>query len=364
MHLFAKLSASLSRAPSRLLAGVVLAACLLPGVVAAATAAPPVPAPVAEGDGYRYYTIGDLAMATPDPVEPGLMLVGGGEWPHEAVRWMIERAGHGHIVVLRASGAAEAQDEFYSEIGGVASAQTFVFSDRKAASDPAVLATLEAADGIFIAGGDQANYVRYWKGTPLNDVLDRHVQDGKPLGGTSAGLAILGAWAYGAMDGGSMTSKVALRDPLGPGMTLVGDFLHLPLLRDVITDSHFAKRDRLGRLVAFVARLRSEGVADVAGLGIDESAALCIDGDGISRLYPGVQDGFAWLVQPTQPPGRVEPGQPLELDAVRVIGIGAGSRLRLPGLEVQAPAFEKIATASQGKLVLREATPAARAATR
>src|SRR3546814_6824830 len=73
---------------------------------------------------------------------------------------MIARAGHGHLVVLRASGAAEAQDELYTQIGGVASAQTFVFSDRKAASDPAVLAALEAADGIFIAGGDQSNYVR------------------------------------------------------------------------------------------------------------------------------------------------------------------------------------------------------------
>lgn len=361
MHLFAKLSASLIHTPSRLLAGVVLAACLLPGAAGAATATPP--GPVTDGNGYRYYAIGDLAAATPGPVGPGLMLVGGGEWPYDAFRWMIERAGHGHLVVLRASGAAEAQDEFYREIGGVASAQTFVFSDRKAASDPAVLATLEAADGIFIAGGDQANYVRYWKDTPLNAVLDRHVRDGKPLGGTSAGLAILGAWSYGAMDGGSITSQVALRDPLDPGMTLVGEFLHLPLLGQVITDSHFAKRDRLGRLVAFVAKLRGEGV-EVAGLGIDEGAALCIDGAGVARLYPGAQDGFAWLVQATQPPTRVERGQPLEFAAVRVTGIGAGSRLQLPGLEVQSPAFEKIATASQGKLLLRDAAPAAPAATR
>src|SRR3546814_19922657 len=88
------------------------------------------------------------------------------------------------------------------------------------------------------------------------------------------------------MDGGSMTSEVALRDPFDPGVTLVGDFLHLPYLEHVITDSHFARRDRLGRLVVFVARLRGEGVADVAGLGIDEGAALCIDSDGVGRLYP------------------------------------------------------------------------------
>src|SRR3546814_4405370 len=93
--------------------------------------------------------------------------------------------------------------------------------------------------------------------------------------------------------------------------------------------------------------LRGECVADVAGLGIDEGAALCIDSDGVGRLYPGEQDGFAWLVRPTQAPGRLERGQPLEVDGVRVTGIGADIRLRLPGLEVQAPAFEKIARRSE-----------------
>src|SRR3546814_21188683 len=74
------------------------------------------------------------------------------------------------------------------------------------------------------------------------------------------------------MDGGSMTSEVALRDPFDPGVTLVGDFLHLPYLEHVITDSHFARRDRPGRLVVFVARLRGEGVADVAGLEIGRAS--------------------------------------------------------------------------------------------
>src|SRR3546814_16891128 len=64
----------------------------------------------------------DLDAARPGPVEPGLLLVGGGQWPLDAFRWMIARAGHGHLVVMRASGAAEAQDEFYTQIGGVASA--------------------------------------------------------------------------------------------------------------------------------------------------------------------------------------------------------------------------------------------------
>lgn len=348
MALLTKLSGS-----SRAALSVLFALCLSWSTIVPAAS----PAPSAARDGYEYYAIGDPAAATPGRVEPGLMLVGGGAWPYDAFRWMIARAGHGHIVVLRASGAAEAQDEFYKDIGGIVSAQTFVFHDRKAASDPAVLAAIRNADGIFLAGGDQANYVRYWKDTPVNDALDRHVRAGKPLGGTSAGLAILGAWAYGAMDGGSMTSDVALRDPFDPGMTLVGDFLHLRYLEQVITDSHFGKRDRLGRLIAFVANLRSKGAANVVGLGIDEGAALCIDGDGMTRLYPGVENGRAWLVQPTQPAGRIESGQPLNYAGVRITGVGPDSRLNLQDFSVASPAFQRIADVHEGKLTVRESAP-------
>ena len=283
------------------------------------------------------------------------MLVGGGDWPYDAFRWMIEKSGHGHLVILRASGAAEAQDEFFKGIGGIASARTFVFNDRKGASDPALLAAIDHADGIFIAGGDQANYVRYWKGTPLNAAIDRHVRAGKPIGGTSAGLAILGAYAYGAMDGGSITSVEAMRDPLGPAVTLVNDFLHLPYLEHVITDSHFAKRDRLGRLIAFVAKSRHEGAGGLVGLGIDEGAALCIDGDGVGRVFPG-NGGFAWLVRPTQPPSRLEAGKPLEFTGIRITGLGPGSRLHLPDLGVDAPAFTEVADVHDGRLALRDQT--------
>src|SRR3546814_7255982 len=60
MPLLAKLSGCISRASARLSACVVLLACLLSGAVIAAP-----PAPVAEGDGYRYYAIGDLDAARP-----------------------------------------------------------------------------------------------------------------------------------------------------------------------------------------------------------------------------------------------------------------------------------------------------------
>lgn len=305
-------------------------------------------------EGYRYYQIGDLDAPRPAPTQAGLMLVGGGDWPRQAFEWMIERAGHGRIVILRASGRDEAQNEFFRDIGGITAAQTLVFEDRAAASDPRVLEILRQADGIFIAGGDQSRYVRYWKDTPLARALDAHVRAGKPIGGTSAGLAILGAYAYGAMDGGSLVSRAALQDPTGPQLTLVDDFLHMPYLRQVITDSHFGKRDRLGRLIAFLARLSKEQARDdLVGLGVDEYTALCIDAQGYGSVYSG-NGGHVWLVRPRHAAQVYAQGQPLSIRNVPVIGLGAGSRLRMRDFQVEQPAFSELYDVESGLLVRRE----------
>jgi hypothetical protein len=140
----------------------------------------------------------------------------------------------------------ELQDRLYREIGGTTAVQTLVFDSRRGADDPAVLRVVAAADAIFIAGGDQSRYIRFWKGTALNRALNAHVRAGKPIAGTSAGLAILGGYAYGAMDGGSITSAGALADPMGSAVTMDSGFLQMPYLQRVVTDTHFDKRDRLG----------------------------------------------------------------------------------------------------------------------
>jgi len=341
-------SPSHSQRFSRIGFALVLSLCLLMAC-GAATAASPDPAAIRQG--YEYYQIGNLKTPTPGHTEAALMLMGGGTWPHKAFAWFAAKGGHGHFVILRASGEDDMQQELYTEVGGVASVQTLVFHSRGAASDPKVLDIVRHADGIFIAGGDQANYVRFWKGTPLNALLNQHVAHGKPIGGTSAGLAILGAYAYGAMDGGSITSKEAMHDPLGKAMTLVGDFMHLPNMQRVVTDTHFHKRDRLGRLISFLANLRHAGHPDLVGLGVDQDAALCVDGNGIGRLFT-IDNGFAWLVQPTSAPDRIEAGKPLEYRGTHVTGVGTQSRIDLKDFKVSRPVFEAIADVHDGELTL------------
>ena len=343
-----------------------LAACF----VACASIAAPSAKPAAGQPAYEYFAIGDVAARTPGKTSPGLLLMGGGREIDDAFKWFAAQAGHGHIVILRASGDDELQNWIYRNVGGVASVQTLIFHARPPASDPRVLAIVKRADGIFIAGGDQANYVRFWKGTPLNDLLNAHVRAGKPLGGTSAGLAILGEWGYGAMDGGSITSPEALRDPAGPAVTMVGDFVDLPRLANTITDTHFVQRDRLGRLLAFVARLaKDHHTAAITGLGVDQDSALLVSADGDARLLSWHPDGHAWIVVPEKLrdmeraggrnaldaflEDRVTAGKPLNLEGFTVIGIGKSSHLKLPGYKVKKPAFEKHIDVVDGRMVER-----------
>jgi beta-aspartyl-peptidase (threonine type) len=309
-------------------------------VIAAPAAASPA--------GYTAFSIGDVAAPTPAKTSAGLMLMGGGDWSPDAFRWFAAKAGHGHIVVLRASGGGDAGEEIYRDIGGVASVETLVFDDRKAASDPKVAAILKHADGIFIAGGDQANYVRYWKDTAVAAALDAHVRSGKPIGGTSAGLAILGGAAYGALDGGSIDSATALADPRGSGVTMVRGFLHMPYLAHVVTDTHFTARHRLGRLIAFVARVRAEGDAKAVGIGVDEKSSLCVEADGTARVHT-LNGGHAWLVQPVGAPAFGAKGA-LDWPAVRVTGVGTDGAMDLKTLKVTRPAFSGTASVKDGRL--------------
>ncbi len=298
---------------------------------------------------YGHYVIGDTSTKTPGKVQPGLLLMGGGDRNFAAMRWFMARAGNGHIVVLRASQAGEIGEEFFNEVGGIQSVETFVFTDREQASDERMLAALKRADGIFIAGGDQARYVRFWRGTPVGAALDAHVQAGKPLGGTSAGLAMQGEYLYGAMDGGSQISPRALADPLGPENTIETGFLHLPLLKGIITDTHFSERGRLGRLIAFVAKAEAMAGRPLLGLGVDEDAAVAVEADGTARVYATAPQAGAILVKG----GLAKQIEDLPMNVARVETIGAGvdSVLHLPDGRIDRPAFQREYAVREGVLV-------------
>jgi cyanophycinase len=306
------------------------------------------------GADYEYFLTGSAADAKPARTEAGLLLMGGGGDVDDAFRWFVRQAGGGDIVVLRASGGDGYNDYLFSRIGGVDSVETLLFHQRAAADDPRVLTIIRQAEGIWLAGGDQSRYVKYWKDTPIGAALNAHVRAGKPLGGTSAGLAVLGEFSYSALDPGTLTSPIALQDPFDRRITLERNFLHLQRLRGVITDSHFSQRSRLGRALVFLARLAEPARRErLVGIGIDERTALAIEADGTARVITSGA-GRVWLLRPGPPPETLAAGRPLTLRDVSVIGLGPDSRLDFNQLEVKNPAVVSTVSVVDGQLLERQ----------
>lgn len=269
---------------------------------------------LAQDPGYTYYLSGSAADAR-TTMRPGFLLAGGGKDSVEAFRWLIEHSGGGDLVILRASGT-DAYHSFAAELGPLDSAETIVFRSAAAAQDPFVLERIRQADAIFLAGGDQWNYYRYWTGTPLAREVNAAIARGVPIGGTSAGLAVLGQYGFTARHD-SVTSATALANPFDKKIAIAADLFRIPALACTITDSHFAQRDRLGRLLVFLARIQGEAQCPVVqGIGIDERTVVLLEPDGTTRV---IGEGAAYFLKLT---ARADLPRLPDVDAARVAAGG------------------------------------------
>jgi cyanophycinase len=227
---------------------------------------------------YDYYLTGDGADVT-GSTEFGLGLMGGGTDVDALFTWMSDRAGGGDFVVIRASGA-DGYNQYVYDLGRFHSVETLVLKNRSASSDAFVVRTIRNAEALFIAGGDQSNYVNDWKGTPVEDAIHELAARGVPIAGTSAGTAILSEFVYAAQRK-SATSLDALANPYNADITLDRDFLLLPSMTGLITDQHLIERDRLGRTLTFMARIVADGwAAESKAVAIDRETAVLVDAAG------------------------------------------------------------------------------------
>jgi cyanophycinase len=273
---------------------------------------------------YDDYLTGNPADVT-TKTRGGLQLEGGGTDIPDAFKWLIDHAGGGDIVIIRASGA-DGYNDFIMGLGRVDSVESIVFKNREASSDPDIIRTLEHAEGVFIAGGDQSKYVTYWKGTPVETTLNALARRGVPIGGTSAGLAVLGEIGYSGMNA-SVTSSTALADPYSKEVTLEREFLTLPNMHGIITDSHVGVRDRLGRTVTFLARLLQDGWASPArGIAVDQESAALVEADGAATIAGKAPTYF---MHTTKAPTTCRPGAPLSIDGVEVYRVAAGGTFNI-----------------------------------
>ncbi len=278
---------------------------------------------------YTHALVGNPADAVTTPAG-GLMLMGGGTDVDAAFAWMIGRSNGGDFLILRATGT-DAYNPYVLGLGPADSVETLIIKSRRASTEPFVLDRIRAAEAIFLAGGDQADYVDRFKGTPIEDEIHAAAARGVPIGGTSAGLAVLGEFVFSAANG-TVTSDDALANPYSRRVALERDFFTLPRLAQTITDSHFVERDRMGRVVTFLARLVQDGwSATPTAIAIDSETAVLVEPGGTATVVanPGDPTPYAYFVRGTGAPQVVAPKTPLTYLALPVYRVTPGATFNL-----------------------------------
>ncbi|MDB4937857.1 MAG: Peptidase family, partial [Labilithrix sp.] len=161
-----------------------------------------------------YPRVGSQSDSTSPPLGPGLIVMGGGGDVDSAFVWMHDVLTGGSavsgadVVVLRATGT-NAYDAYIEGLAKFNSVQTLLIPPPASAGDLSTAAAIvDKAEAVFLAGGNQADYVG-WNSTPLMASVANVYQRGGIVGGTSAGSAILGQYIFDAIAAGSSTVATA-----------------------------------------------------------------------------------------------------------------------------------------------------------
>ena len=214
-----------------------------------------------------------------------VLLVGGGsenynDWSDTPYRWLVTHAPNRKIAVLHYADTTNWFTGYFPSLSPCSVSNRFISSTAQA-NDSATYRFILQHDGIFLRGGDQAQYVRLWKGTLTQQAIKEIFARGGVVGGSSAGEAVLSDVAY---TGGSSDVGAILRNPTN-SITLVDDFL--PLVPNILAESHTSERGRMGRLPVFLARYKSSSGREITGAGIDANTALGVDSSGIGEVMGG-----------------------------------------------------------------------------
>jgi aminobenzoyl-glutamate utilization protein B len=227
-----------------------------------------------------------LTQAGPPVVGPAtgtLVIDGGGEVSETRERFVTLAGGSDSAFVLIPT-AAEGDEinldqdaATFSQRFGVKHVSVLHTRNRTVADSGDFVAPLKSARGVWFGGGRQWRLVDAYMGTRTQREIEAVLTRGGVIGGGSAGATIQGSYLVrGAREGNHTMMAKGYEQGFG-------------YLRRVAIDQHLLVRHRQDDLVEVIA-----SKPELLGLGLDEPAAIVVQGDRfevIGRSVVGVYDG-------------------------------------------------------------------------
>lgn len=162
---------------------------------------------------------------------------------------------------------------------GVKNVNVLDVQNREQANSDAIVARANAADVVMFTGGDQLRLTSILGGTRFHDaILIKYLETDFVYAGTSAGAAAASENMIYQGTSGEALLKGEIKTTQGLGF-----------IDDVIIDTHFVQRGRIGRLFQAVVnnpRTLGIGLGEDTGLFIDKNVMTAV-GSGLVILVDG-----------------------------------------------------------------------------
>lgn len=228
-----------------------------------------------------------------------LMIIGGGDKHAEAIPIFEEIARRVvptklplllfTVATYSPDGAADDYLQIFKDLG-LQHVELLDIRNREEAYEEENVQRCQRVGGVFFTGGDQLRITSQLGDSPVYRCLEEHYLNGALIVGTSAGAAAMPETMIisGPSDESNRVSALTMAPGLG-------------LIEDVVIDSHFAERGRMGRLLGAVVQNPRN-----LGIGVDESTAILVErGERFRVLGDGavyVVAGTRWNEKGTHPP--------------------------------------------------------------
>ncbi|MEQ1854848.1 MAG: cyanophycinase [Longimicrobiales bacterium] len=202
------------------------------------------------------------------PESGTVVVVGGAMQSEEIYRRFIELAGgpNAPIVLIPTAAGDDEYDDSYAGLEawrehGARNLTVLHTADPTTADTEEFVEPLTRARAVFIFGGRQWRLVEAYAGTRTEVELQKVLDRGGVIGGTSAGASVLGSFL---VRGDTETNEIIMGDhQVGFGY-----------LRGVAIDQHVLRRNRHFDMLGLL-----EVHPELLGIGLDEDTAIIVRGD-------------------------------------------------------------------------------------
>ncbi|PAJ74077.1 cyanophycinase, partial [Pseudoalteromonas sp. NBT06-2] len=203
-----------------------------------------------------------------------VLLMGGGTDVDQAFSNRVRsHVGDNKDVVILRTDDSDGYNDYLLPLMNADSVETLIVNNSSKANSDYVEWAIKSAEFVFVAGGDQSEYINVWEGTKVQSALQHVYDKGGVVGGTSAGMALMASSIYDPDGVLGAISEEVVTDLCHETLNFSASFINIPVLTNMLTDTHFTNRDRMGRAMVSLANHSSQHAVIAA----DEGTSIFIN---------------------------------------------------------------------------------------